>query len=92
MFNRDKESPVKSAKSKKVKITEAVSVRVPNDFFKAHIKNVFKRNKKLVNLIYSGQQVELLFIDSILVPPNKFRPMNKVRVDYFEIFGKLGSW
>ena len=78
MEPEEKESPVKSVKSKKVKITEAVSVRVPNDFFKAHIKNVFKRNQKLVNLIYSGQKVELLFIDSILVPPNKFRPMNKV--------------
>ena len=65
-------------KTKKVKTTEALSVRVPNDFFKRHITNVFKGNKRVMQLLYTGQKAELLFIDSILVPANKFRPMNRV--------------
>ena len=36
--------------AKKIKTTEAISVRVPNDFFKRHLTNVFKRNKRLVKL------------------------------------------
>ena len=36
--------------ARKTKTTGAISVRVPNDFFKRHLTNVFKRNKRLVKL------------------------------------------
>ena len=55
-----------------------VSIRVPNEKIKNHVTAVFKRNKKLMKLLYEGQKSELLFIEAVLVPPSKFRPMNVV--------------
>ena len=31
-----------------------------------------------MKLLYVGQKTELFFVEAVLVPPNKFRPMNKV--------------
>ena len=59
-------------------LSETRMVRIPcREIFK-HVKRVFKCEKRIMNLLYSGQQAELFFIEVILVPPNKFRPMNVV--------------
>ena len=59
-------------------LSETRMVRIPcREIFK-HVKRVFKCERRIMNLLYSGQQAELFFIEVILVPPNKFRPMNVV--------------
>ena len=51
--------------------------RIPNKWLLRRIKKIFQVEKATTDLIFNGAGIELFFIETLLVPPNCFRRMNK---------------
>lgn len=77
--------PKKYKKNRNCVLFENDKMVIPNDL-KLILINVFKTDYKIIRCIFNHNDVDMFFIEKMLVIPNKFRPLNSLNGKMFENF------